>query len=272
VKPRSLEDFGGEFRMSGTQLNYKRCPMCGDMRFKVYVNAVNGMWDCKSGSCHASGRIGIEMTQDSLREKLRGRKRVVPKWEAIDMPEYKGLTENARNFIYAKWQVSHPDKFLLRLGTGDLEGRILIPYPAVDGTIIYLNSRAYGDNLYPKYKCLPGTKPLYVPGRFLGCDRGVRRIALVEGPFDAMSVVERVPWVEAIALGGKQISEAQLYELVSRYENIPITILLDQDALSDAMKLKHRIDPYLVQSARISLVSAKDPAETTTEELREVLS
>jgi hypothetical protein len=228
------------------------------------------MWDCKSGACQASGKIKIEMTMNRLRDRLRPRRMVPQKWDPIDIPENLPLNPAVRRVISDNWMVGNPDRFLLRLGAGELAGRILIPYPRADGAVVYWNSRSLTGEL-PKYKCMPGPKPLYVPSFYMR-DRGWLDLVIVEGPFDAMSIEDRLDGVTAVALGGKTISEQQLLELKSlTHVARSLSIMLDHDALSAALALKHKLDPYVYHTARVAVLQSKDPAVATHDELRDAL-
>jgi archaellum biogenesis ATPase FlaH len=50
-----LDDNDFEYRSSSDQYNLKKCPLCGDDRFKFYINSKNGLWDCKI--CNETGNF-----------------------------------------------------------------------------------------------------------------------------------------------------------------------------------------------------------------------
>lgn len=272
MRPKFLDDFTGEYRPSGEQRNYRRCPVCGGTAYKLYVDPVSGRWICFAGGCKAAGRVHVGDGVASLRERLFARKRGVPEFEPIEMPETNALTEQWSKMLCARYHLEHPERYLLRRGTGDLAGRIVIPYADRKGDFIFWNARTTCGET-PKYLAMTGAKPLYVPDYVHRKWCEASRIVLVEGPFDALSLHDRFS-TRAVALGGTSISDAQFAEL-RRLVTVDgahkaVRILLDSAALGEAIKLKRKLAGLLPQhdvQIRQLPAGVKDPAAASAAQL-----
>ena len=47
-----VQQMGWQYRMAGSQINCEECPICHNKEWKFYINAENGMWDCKHLNSH----------------------------------------------------------------------------------------------------------------------------------------------------------------------------------------------------------------------------
>jgi len=266
VRPKTLDDFTGEWKQTGDQRTYRTCPVCKDSRWKTVVDPESGNWICFTGVCGAKGRVGAEGAA-GLRSRLFTRDRGVHTFSAIDLPECAPLPLFWVDWASDTYQVAQPENYLLQLGHGELEARIVIPYAGVDGSIIGWNARST-DGALPKYKMMAGPKPLYIPQ--LVCQKNVypNTIFVVEGAFDAMSVHSRLLW-NAVSLGGKTLASHLVPHFVKYVGRRDIRIVLDRDATRDAIKLMHMLKGKLPSSdIQVRMCPAKDPAEATTEQLR----
>jgi len=258
--------------MSGSQRNYQSCPKCGNPNYKVYVNPDEGTWICFAGECGAKGRVSGSGTTASLRDRLFKRDRGVHTFSPIDLPANVPLNEGVRRMLQSTYNLPEPDDYLLRLGTGELDSRVIIPYAGEDGSIIGWNARALAGQL-PKYKMMDGPKPLYMPNRiykrWIDSDMPV---VIVEGAFDAMSLHARIGFA-VVALGGKTLAKHLEQELV-RYchrgdHTRRVQIMLDRDATTEAIKLMHVLKGKMpTVDIQVRMCPGKDPAQAHEDDLR----
>lgn len=267
MRPRHLSDFVGECKPSGDHLNFKVCPVCGDARYKVYVQPFTGWWFCFSGAHNRGGRVEAQLSTDGrvaeLLEMLRAEKPVAS-WEEIELPPWEPLSRSALRYLanrdisaeYARKRgiVEWTDQF-----------RVLVPYFNDAGELIFWTSRRYTDlaGSGPKYIAAPGTKPLYT--LHANCDR----LVLVEGVFDAMAV-QRAGFA-AVALHGKSLPNyLQKYFLTIAGRYGIIDVMLDTDAFGSAIGIRNSLLTQRVIGIK-PYAPGKDPAEMCREEIEEIL-
>lgn len=229
----------GLSRPSGTQLNYQHCPSCGSDGWKVYQNPDTGAWICFR--CNARGCADVGVTKDRLLLQLE-RRVTRREWPEMLLPKYEPLSRSARLYLQRRG-ISDPARYgIVELAEST---RVLIPYRGPLGRVVYWTTRSYLDDGQPKYMTAPGRHPLYVlPGPDM---------VVVEGVFDAIAVRQN-GGRGAVALGGKTIPaylRAELRELS------PATIMLDGDALKDALRLKQELPDAKIHMLPVGV----DPAE-----------
>lgn len=270
--PRRIEDFPGNYRMSGEQRVYRVCPnpACGNSNWKVYLDPNSGRWICFV--CKAAGHVETFTDVESLRDRLFNARKGSHEFQAIDLPENKPLSEPVERWVRASYQIDSPKAYLLVSGTGDLDGRVLIPYTDRRGTIVYWNARTRRDEV-PKYKAMPGQHPLYVPQYVRPKEMTPGSpLVLVEGAFDAMTLHSRLG-LNAVGLGGKYLArglEAELQYLAAKHTSV--RIMLDRDALRSALALRHQLASLLHRhDVQVRTCPGDDPPETDTEALKETL-
>ncbi len=272
MRPQTVDDFGGEVRMSGSQLNVRHCPECGSDAWKVYCSLDSGAWLCFR--CESHGRVSVGRDAGAIRARLAapsGRAR----WGPAEMPENHSLGSEAVRFMWARYGISleMSRNFMLVQGSGAPEraygDRILIPYCDRAGEVVYYSGRSFRGQ-EPKYLNMPGRHPLYVPdwirgpGFPAGCD-----VVLVEGAFDAMKV-----WLAGcatvIGLGGKQLARYLLPELLALRPR-RVLVMLDSDALGAALRLRHQLEPYVDGVDVANLPEGKDPAGMEVDDIKRLI-
>jgi hypothetical protein len=258
--------------MSGSQRNYRNCPVCLRSDWKVYVDEATGKWICFAGSCGSRGRVSVDMTPGRLKS-LFTRDRGVREFPVVDLPEFTPLTQVHARKVRVMYKLEVPERYLLVSMAAEAYDRVIIPYVRADRSVIYWSTRAM-DGAQPKYLGMGGKHPLYIPAYLNPATEAIRDlfgVVLVEGAFDAMSVRDRVG-LDAVALGGKYLPDHLVPHLKKYVGDRRITIMLDRDALRDALKLKHRLDGIMPKSmTRVVLCPGSDPASTPTDDLKEVL-
>lgn len=263
--------FSGEYRYSGSQINYQNCPVCGSSSWRTYLDPTTGLWFCFVGHHHAGGKVDVGLDGDNpgatLLQMLERRPETL-EWPEIELPPWHALSRQAARYL-AKRGLDAADIARLGLVEWEDQHRVLIPY-FQDGDLVYWTSRRYSTRLGegPKYWSQGGAKPLYRP--FL---RGApsEKLVLVEGVFDAIAI-ERAGY-HAVALGGKTLPhyhEKQLLTLAARYGTIDV--LLDEDALAKAIDLQADLQARMAQPVRIvSPPSGMDAGDLTPDAVKEVL-
>lgn len=264
--------FTGDYRSSGSQINYQHCPVCGSDSWRTYLDPETGMWFCFVGHHNAGGKVDLDLDGDnlgaSLLRMLAGRDGPL-EWPEIELPPFHPLSRQAARYLDKR---GIDAAVAARLGMVEWEDnhRILIPY-FQDGDLVYWTSRRYSTKLGqgPKYWSQGGAKPLYRP--FLG-GAPSEKLVLVEGVFDAIAV-ERAGY-HAVALGGKSLPKyhmKQLLTLAAGYGTI--VVLLDEDALAKAIDLREDIQARLAQPIRIvSPPSGMDAGDLTPDLVESILS
>lgn len=286
MRPRTLDDFKGVSRTSGSQINFRECPVCGSEGWKVYVNPETGKWFCHAGGHGGGGQIEIgtpshvNQTQATLLDMLanhRKRPRSVKEWPELFMPPFTKLTERAYRYLRNR---GLSDASIRYCGIVEeaTRYRILIPYFDDSGRLIYYSGRRYSENLGngPKYMTAYGKHPLYVPRWNVLNDK----IVLVEGAFDAIAVTQHTDCM-AVAMGGKSLPRYLRKDLQKVAERVTIEvgmrprlyIMLDSDATRAALFMKDGLPPMKLQDINVVMIrNGHDPASLPPDELRSVLN
>lgn len=266
--PKTLADFTGPCRESGTQLVYQFCPVCNSTRWKLYVDPVTGRWFCFAGEHGGGGCVQPGgLTHDTNnRVALEFDRHTRHVWPAVDLPDTRALTSYAVRYLRDR---GLDTTYTAMLGMAEMveEPRILVPYRGVNGEIISWIARDYTNTLSPKYTQAPGSKPLYMLPRLIRAPE----VVVVEGVFDAITVwralLQRTP---VIALGGTSLSainELELRGLVGRY----VFLMLDRDTggIKGTAKLVNQLrDRYqVVDLAPLVLEEGEDPGSAKEESL-----
>jgi len=198
--------------------------VCGNAKWKVYMNPNNGAWICFR--CDARGRVQVEKNSNMLAEKFKPQQ--AHEWAEMQLPAYVPLSRTARKYLTDRG-IHHPEKFgIVELKEGP---RVLIPYRGPEGKVIYWTTRRFMDDGLPKYVTATGRKPFYVLPRWSGQED----VTFVEGCLDAI-----VYWLATaspvVAIGGKSISSYNRRDLVHLAPNTR-RIILDSDATAQALRL-----------------------------------
>lgn len=266
MNPRTLQSFSGPVRSSGTQMNYKICPVCGSQSWKLYVDPNTGKWYCFAGAHSAGGCVDVGVPASpgaAIREKLGDPGRTESHWPEVQMPSNIPLSNMATRYLTNRG-LSHSLHLYREMQD---EPRILIPYRGRAGEWIYWNSRAYMPNHDgPKYKAASGRHPLYVLPRW----ESKNHVIIVEGAFDAACVRQVVESdTVVVAVGGKSLPRYLMADLM-QIATGAVTIMLDADALDSALSMRQRISPFRITKLK-TLPEGKDPADMDLSRLRGII-
>jgi DNA primase len=270
-KPTCLADFVGPSRESGTQVNYKHCPVCGDTRWKVYVNPITGKWYCFAGMHSAGGCVDVGLPAEGAGRQLLDQLQNVPaqganSWPEIELPPFCDLTPRARKYLHKRGftdetiarhhlvEWDDPDRF-----------RIIVPFFGAKGCLTYWTSRAYSPlDSGPKYVAASGRHPLYVLPRW---EQAARRV-VVEGVFDALAVYQGTG-LDVVALCGKSLPKYLVPDLAQVVSG-QVDVLLDGDAIGDAFKIRAALATKFAVRIIVLPINT-DPADAG-EQLKELLT
>jgi len=237
---------------------FQFCPVCGCQRWKTYVNPQTGGWYCHAPEHSGGGKIDIGQPIANrgqvVLSRLQGKDACVVAWSEVSLPKWEPLSNRAIRYL-AKRRISREQA--TRLGIVEMEDRmrVIVPYYGREGEIIYWTARSYS-NLEegPKYLAASGRHPLYVRPGWHQHDT----LVLVEGVFDAIAVHQETGMPVA-AIGGKALPrylDQNVLDLSARR----LVVLLDGDALADAIKIKRRFTPRR-QVDVVPLPVGQDPSD-----------
>ena len=255
-KPKTFADFGGESRTSGSQVVFKNCPVCGNTRWKCYVSPDTGFYFCHAPEHSGGGVVDVGQSLAGRGRQLLEKLELQPdhKWRAMPMPPYESLSKRALRYLRNR---GISERHAARLGIVEMQDRmrVVIPYYGPDGEIIYWSARSYSSmEEGPKYLAASGRHPLYVRPNWRPADT----LVVVEGVFDAIAV-EDYTGLQCCGLGGKYLPR-YLEPDIMRLCTDRLVLLLDPDALGDAIKLRSRLQTKR-QVKIVPLPVGKDPAD-----------
>lgn len=283
-----LTDLGlSNVSIKGREVNAK-CPFHAPDRSPSFnVSSVKpgfpwACWSCSTKGAFLSGLVG------RLRQDLHGteivkfiRRYGIPTSEFVDKidptfsdpkptePKLYPISQYEQRQAVAVKDLK-PKGFLertliaARIGYDQMRRRVMIPYIAYQDKAFGFLGRS--STRKPKYLTIGFERSLhlYEPPRF-----SFRSFALVEGPLDALRVMEA--GYSAVALGGTRMSEAQLRRIVT-LEPRSVMILLDADraGVDGIEDIRRRLSAYTVVSAKI-LPGGKDPGDFSRHRLAKLL-
>ena len=191
---------------------------------------------------------GAPRTQKTLKKSVLLPKEFKPLWNG----ENSVIKTHALSYLH-KRGISKEDIIKYNIGYCDVglyTNRIIIPSYDSEGELNFFVGRDFYKSKM-KYRNSPTTKDVIGFELFVNWDEP---IILVEGPLDAITVKRN-----CIPLFGKTIMSS-LYKQIMKNNVKTIYICLDNDAMSDSLKmvenlLKEEIDIYLIR------LDQKDPNE-----------
>lgn len=267
------------------------CPFCSDTRNRFYINSVNDV--CHCFNCGYKGNYitvvaeyeGI--SRGEVSKKLRNHVSikdtdsllasvapapVVKKTSYIESlyeqflplvpgsPFVKYLAGRGVPLHVAKHYKMREGKLLTK--QEDYTNRVILP-TFENNKCVYLQGRDITGTSFLKIK-----NPMKTTDQDVGkseCVFNLDRvkeyapIIICEGPFDAINVGE-----QAVAIGGKSISNTQFSKVLQKRPS-EVLVLLDPDAVKEAMDLTFRFSGYL--PSYIIFIQSKDPGEASKPEL-----
>ena len=197
---------------------------------------------------------GVLFEQEDVRLPV-GFQLLAPLFSDIEAPLH---VRQAKEYLLRRGLVER-DFWHFKLGVTGLDpsykDRIIIPSHDSDGTLNFFTSRAYKQNVKPKY-FNPRLHRDKVVFNELNID-WTERLTIVEGPFDLFKVNQN-----ATCLLGKQLTkECRLFQQVVTHQT-PVLLCLDSDAPRDSIEVAKLLYEYNIDVQVLELPSGiKDPGE-----------
>lgn len=145
---------------------------------------------------------------------------------------------------------------------GDYRQMIIIPSYDKNGNLNFFSARSYYDNSFIKHKLAPTSKNIIGFELFINWNEPIN---IVEGSFDAIAVKNN-----AIPLFGT-IMSSYLKEAIILNGVERVNVILDNDALEEAMKIYNYLDKYEIKVHLIQL-EGKDPSSIGFEKVNQLIN
>jgi len=262
------------------------CPFCSHHKKKLEVNVRTQEWHC--WICNSSGKSIRSLfyklkAQDKHFDELY--KIVGQNWKRPEqenkhvelslpddfVPLWKPSTSfgygHAMSYLHER-NITMDDVIRYNIGfceKGDYQHRVVVPSYDKNGDVNFFAARAYHAGNNYKYMLPPWPKDIIGFELFLNWNEP---ITLVEGTFDAMAVKNN-----AIPLFGTTINFAlKLAIVVNQVKRV--NIVLDNDALKQAVDIFDRIEDLQVNKIDIHLVELgeKDPSVMGFDAINELIN
>lgn len=282
-KIKILKDVLGSFYLVGGERLFK-CPACNHHKKKLSINVEKDNFKCwicdyKSPTIYRlvrrygnyeqkrnweelTGRLDHSKNRDDLAEIIRnlGKKEAAAPEEIIELPkEFKTLTsrENpitsfkAVRYLKSRGLTKH-DMIKWKIGycgSGEYEGRIIVPSFNPNGELNYFIARKYTDKFGHNYSN-PNTSKDLVFNEL--CLNWKDDLILVEGVFDAIVAENAIP------LLGSTIREDSKLFLKIASNNTPLYVALDADAESKAIRLIEKLLKYDLEVYKVDVSGYSD--------------
>lgn len=258
-----------------------QCPICEDhpTHNHCYVNIRKRTFFCHHNGCKGPLSEILKYEDADLEPK---QKVIQKEIEEIDFSEFPKVTgKNGSNdrlaFAYLKnrgLDRDDIDRYDLRYASsGRFFGRILVPIYENKRLVCFVG-RGFLRFIEPKY-LFPKKREtiLTISESIFGYDKVLTtprtRVFLTEGVFDAMAVDKKLGGL-GLALLTKNMSDGQLYKLVSFPSDISFWVLLDSDAQEMGIKIAGTLRAWGRESMFVPLEEG-DPASVDHETLAEAL-
>jgi len=263
------------------------CPFCTHYKKKLEVNIKTQRWHC--WTCNAAG-----MTIRSLFKKLRADpslftelykiiengtykkrepeditenislpKEFIPMWKSTNSMEYgiamsylrsRGITKND----ILRYNIGYAEQ-------GEYRKRVIIPSYDKEGNVNFFAARSYYDSNSYKYMLPPWSKNIIGFELLINWREAV---TLTEGTFDAVSIRRN-----AIPLFGTIMSD-KLKQSIIENGIMRVNVVLDNDALKNAIRICDFIEKLKVQEIDVHLIKLtdKDPSLLGFEKINDIIN
>lgn len=251
------------------------CPFCKVVKkvpkLEVCLEGVDfGNWHCwicnSRGSTLKSLFFKLHVPKQyaeelySITVNVYREKKEQPQSEVHILPkEFKPLSVNSDSYLFGHaWYylnergVTKNDVLRYNIGyceKGEYAKRIIVPSYDKDGNLNFFSARDFTGESFFKYMLSPWTKDIIGFDVFINWSEPV---TLVEGPFDAISVKNNV-----IPLFGTSMPFALKLALVGNSVK-RVNILLDNDALKQAIDIFDRIEDIQGDKIDVHLIRLRD--------------
>jgi DNA primase len=260
------------------------CPFCNHYKKKLEINVASQNWHC--WVCHAAGKSirslfrKLKVTplyytelykitgdfKPQFVEKEYTQDLTLPKeFISLSNPPEKTIEYvNALSYLQ-KRRVTIDDIARYNIGycvQGDYRQMIIVPSYDKAGNINFFAARAYYDKASVKHKLAPWSKNIIGFELFINWNEP---ITIVEGTFDAIAIRKN-----AIPLFGTMMSE-YLRESIILNGVERVNLILDTDAMEEAMRIRDYLEKYEVAVHFIKL-GGKDPSSIGFEKVNQLIN
>ena len=214
-------------------------------------------WDVFSKHVH-----DLLSFQEIMSSKLSGKQEEPEQEQFVSLPrEFKTLTSNnlpitaspALRFLsnrgitktdILRWKIGY-------CGTGEYEGRVVIPSFAQNGSVNYFVGRSYSGD-WRKYLSPPVSKNIVFNELYIDWDSD---LTIVEGVFDAIVAGNAIP-----ILGSTISEKSKVFKEIVKNDT-PIYLALDADAEKKSLFLIKQLLEYSVELYKIEINPFSDVGE-----------
>jgi len=246
-----------------------KCWIC-DYRGNSIRRAVRkyGSWkQLKEWDVHSKYVHDLVSFQDLMSEKLSGKREEVEQEQLVSLPkEFKTLASRnlpitaspALRFLsergitktdILRWKIGY-------CGTGEYEGRVVIPSFAQNGSVYYFVGRSYSGD-WRKYLSPPVSKNIVFNELYIDWDSD---LTIVEGVFDAIVAGNAIP-----ILGSTISEKSKVFKEIVKNDT-PIYLALDADAEKKSLFLIKQMLEYSVELYKIEINPFSDVGEMSKDE------
>lgn len=196
---------------------------------------------------------------------MRGSTTKAVHWPEMQLPAWEPLSSRAVRYL-KKRGISEQQAAEFGIVEMEHRMRVVVPFHGPSGEIIYWTARSYSSmEDGPKYLGAGGKHPLYVLPNW----NKHEPLVLVEGVFDAISIYLDTKMAVA-GLGGKAMGR-YLHCDVLNLSQRTIVVVLDGDAVGDAMAIKRHLSTAN-RDVRLKVLDlGQDPSNASADLLRRLL-
>ena len=284
-----LKNIFGRGYKTGSEYLFE-CPACDHSKKKLSINIEKDKFKCwicdyrgnsirravrkygswkqlKEWDVHSKHVHDLVSFQDLMSEKLSGKTEEVEQEQLVSLPkEFKTLASRnlpitaspALRFLsergvtktdILRWKIGY-------CGTGEYEGRIVIPSFSPNGAVNYFVGRSYNGD-WRKYLSPAVSKNIVFNELFIDWDSD---LTIVEGVFDAIVAGNAIP-----ILGSTISEKSKVFKEIVKNDT-PIYLALDADAEKKALYLTKQLLEYGVELYKIEIDPYSDVGEMTKDE------
>jgi DNA primase len=258
------------------------CPFCNHRKRKLECNLTSQRWQC--WVCHTSGnsikslfrRLKVNSSYYNELYKITGdyKPQFVEKEYPKDLSlpaDFISLIESQDSFEYNNAKkylenrgITNDDIIRYNIGyctKGEYRQMVILPSYDKNGNINFFAARSYYENSYIKHKLPSWSKDIVGFELFINWNEP---ITICEGTFDAVAIKRN-----AIPLFGTSMSE-YLKESIILNGVEQVNLILDKDALKEALRIQKYLDKYEV-SVHLIQLDGKDPSSIGFKKVNELI-
>lgn len=178
-------------------------------------------------------------------------------------PENDRDARDVKNYLYDRG-LSERDLWYFKFGVSNaLFRRVIMPSFDSMGSLNFFTARAIDSEKKPKY--IDPAKEIVLKTEIIFNEINIdwtKEIVIVEGPFDMTKCPDN-----STCLQGNQLSESTALFNEIIYHDVPVCLMLDDDAKLRSSKIAKHLSKYGIRVRCASLGSFHDPGEMTKQQV-----